>query len=463
MADNQNFDLLGGHMTPFSAEAEQSVLGSVLIEPNSMDKLSGNIKPEHFYITQHQAIYNVLSDMYMLGKTIDHVTVLNELKARGIYDDAGGKAYITQLIQMVPSAANLDAYIDIVKDKYYSRSLMQTAQRIVADIEDGVDNSGQLIERAEQSIYDIRKGREASGLVHIRDVLRNETIYRIDRLNDEETRGDYVGIPCGINALDDMITGLNKSDLIILGARPGMGKTSFALNIARHVALKEKKTVCFFSLEMTRDQLAQRLLSAEACIASEKLRTGKIEGNEWSNLVQATEILSKAEIYVDQTTRITVNEMKAKLRRMPKVDLVIIDYLGLMASTRKTDNQVQIIGDITQNLKNMAKELNVPIICAAQLNRGGEGPDKKSRRPSLSSLRDSGSIEQDADIVLFLYREHYYDTEKDDPEQHADEHQAVCIVAKNRHGRTGDIPLYWDGQYTRFTSVATGAVANDAR
>ena len=157
MADNQNFDLLGGHMTPFSAEAEQSVLGSVLIEPNSMDKLSGNIKPEHFYITQHQAIYNVLSDMYMLGKTIDHVTVLNELKARGIYDDAGGKAYITQLIQMVPSAANLDAYIDIVKDKYYSRSLMQTAQRIVADIEDGVDNSGQLIERAEQSIYDIRK------------------------------------------------------------------------------------------------------------------------------------------------------------------------------------------------------------------------------------------------------------------------------------------------------------------
>lgn len=454
MADNKTFDLLGGHMTPFSAEAEQSVLGSVLIAPESMDKLSGNIKTEHFYIQQHQAIYNVLSDMYLLNKTIDPVTVLNELKARGVYDDAGGKAYITQLVQMVPSAANLDAYVDIVKDKYYSRSLMQTAQRIVADIEDGVGSSGQLIERAEQNIYDIRKGRESSGLVHIRDVLRNETIYRIDRLNDEETRGDYIGIPCGINALDDMLTGLNKSDLIILGARPGMGKTSFALNIARHVAIKERKTVCFFSLEMTRDQLAQRLLSSEACIASEKLRTGKIEGSEWTNLVQATEILSKAEIYVDQTTRITVNEMKAKLRRMPKVDLVIIDYLGLMSSTKKTDNQAQIVGDITQNLKNMAKELNVPIICAAQLNRGGEGTDKKSHRPSLSSLRDSGSIEQDADIVLFLYREHYYDTEKDDPEQHTDEHKAICIVAKNRHGRTGDVPLYWDGQYTRFTSVA---------
>ncbi len=454
MADNKTFDLLGGHMTPFSAEAEQSVLGSVLIAPESMDKLSGNIKTEHFYIQQHQAIYNVLSDMYLLNKTIDPVTVLNELKARGVYDDAGGKAYITQLVQMVPSAANLDAYVDIVKDKYYSRSLMQTAQRIVADIEDGVGSSGQLIERAEQNIYDIRKGRESSGLVHIRDVLRNETIYRIDRLNDEETRGDYIGIPCGINALDDMLTGLNKSDLIILGARPGMGKTSFALNIARHVAIKERKTVCFFSLEMTRDQLAQRLLSSEACIASEKLRTGKIEGSEWTNLVQATEILSKAEIYVDQTTRITVNEMKAKLRRMPQVDLVIIDYLGLMSSTKKTDNQAQIVGDITQNLKNMAKELNVPIICAAQLNRGGEGTDKKSHRPSLSSLRDSGSIEQDADIVLFLYREHYYDTEKDDPEQHTDEHKAICIVAKNRHGRTGDVPLYWDGQYTRFTSVA---------
>lgn len=454
MADNKDFDLLGGHMVPFSAEAEQSVLGSVLIDPQCMDRLSGNIKPEHFYIQQHQAVYNVMSDMYMLNKAIDPVTVLDELKARGVYDDAGGKAYITQLVQVVPSAANIDAYIGIVKDKYYSRSLMKTAQQIIADIEDGAGSSGQLIERAEQSIYDIRKGRETSGLVHIRDVLRNETIHRIDCLNNEETRDDFIGIPCGINALDDMLTGLNKSDLIILGARPGMGKTSFALNIARHVALKEKKTVCFFSLEMTRDQLAQRLLSAEACISSEKLRTGKIEGSEWTSLVQATEILSKADLYVDQTTRITVNEMKAKLRRMPKVDLVIVDYLGLMSSTKKTDNQAQLIGDITQNLKNMAKELNVPVICAAQLNRGGEGTDKKNHRPSLSSLRDSGSIEQDADIVLFLYREHYYDTEKNDPEQHADEHEAVCIVAKNRHGRTGDVPLYWDGEHTRFTSVA---------
>ena len=393
--------------------------------------------------------------MYALNRVIDPVTVLNELKERGVYDDAGGKAYITQLVQLVPTAANLDAYISIVKEKYYTRSLMQAAQTILADIEDNAGTSTQLIERAEENIYNIRKGRETSGLVHIRDVLRNETIHRIDCLNNEETRGDYIGIPCGINALDDMLTGLNKSDLIILGARPGMGKTSFALNIARHVALKEKKTVCFFSLEMTRDQLAQRLLSAEACISSEKLRTGKIEGSEWTNLVQATEILSKAEIYVDQTTRITVNEMKAKLRRMDKVDLVIIDYLGLMASTKKTDNQAQIIGDITQNLKNMAKELNVPIICAAQLNRGGEGPDKKNHRPGLASLRDSGSIEQDADIVLFLYREHYYDTEKNDPEQYVDEHKATCIVAKNRHGRTGDVPLYWDGEHTRFTSVAT--------
>lgn len=454
MADNQNFDLLSGHMTPFSAEAEQSVLGSVLIDPASMDKLGGVLKPEHFYIQQHQAIFSVMTDMYLLNKTIDPVTILNELKARGVYDDAGGKAYITQLVQMVPSSANLDAYVDIVKDKYYSRSLMQAAQRIVAEVEAGSNDSSALIEQAEQNIYGIRKGRETSGLVHIRDVLRDETIYRIDRLNDESTRDEYIGIPCGINALDDMITGLNKSDLIILGARPGMGKTSFALNIARHVALKERRTVCFFSLEMTRDQLAQRLLSAEACIASEKLRTGKIEGSEWTNLVQATEILSKAEIYLDQTPGITVNEMKAKLRRMKQVDLVVVDYLGIMGSTKRTDNQVQIISDITKNLKMMAKELNVPVLVAAQLNRGGEGNDKKSHRPSLSSLRDSGSIEQDADIVLFLYREGYYDGEKNDPEQRADEHQAVCIVAKNRHGRIGDVPLYWDGQYTRFTSVA---------
>ena len=248
-----------------------------------------------------------------------------------------------------------------------------------------------------------------------------------------------------------MITGLNKSDLIILGARPGMGKTSFALNIARNVA-SSGRTVCFFSLEMTRDQLAQRVLSSEAGIKSEKMRTGELEGDEWTRLAQAGDQLSKTELYFDETSDITVQQMKAKLRRMRKVDLVIIDYLGLMHSAKPTDNRVQEVSEITRSLKIMAKELKVPVIACAQLSRATEAKGK-SHKPALADLRDSGSIEQDADIVLFLYRDTYYDSEKNDDQDMGDPSKAECIVAKNRHGETGTIALHWDGQFTRFTSV----------
>jgi replicative DNA helicase len=267
-----------------------------------------------------------------------------------------------------------------------------------------------------------------------------------------ETREEYIGIPSGIGDLDKMITGLNKSDLIILGARPGMGKTSFALNIARNVAVNAGKTVCFFSLEMTRDQLAQRMLSSEAGIKSEKLRTGELDADEWTRLAQAGDNLSKANIYFDETSAITVPEMKAKLRRMKKVDLVIIDYLGLMKSAKATENRVQEVSEITRNLKIMAKELKVPVIACAQLSRGTETKGK-SHKPALSDLRESGSIEQDADIVLFLYRDTYYDSEKADDEDRSDPNKAECIVAKNRHGEIGTIDMHWDGQFTRFTSV----------
>ena len=287
--------------------------------------------------------------------------------------------------------------------------------------------------------------------------LAENTVQRLEKLNDPELRQDYIGIPTGINRLDRMITGLNKSDLIILGARPGMGKTSFALNIARHVAIKEKKRVCFFSLEMSRDQLAQRLLSSEACIKSEQLRTGKLVNDEWTRLIQATEVLSKAELYVDESTGVTVQDMESKIRRLGNVDLVMIDYLGLMElpkdSASKGENRVQEVSVITRNLKIMAKELKVPVIACAQLSRGTEVKGK-SHKPQLSDLRESGSIEQDADIVLFLYREKYYDTEEniDDPEQVSDPNKAECIVAKNRHGECKTIPLHWDGQFTRFTA-----------
>lgn len=451
MSDNTQFDVLSGQQIPFSAEAEQSVLGAILIDPQSIDTVNTILQSDYFYLPQHKAIFSVMQDMCTKGDPIDAVTVLESLKKDGVYDDAGGKNYLMQLAQSVPSSANIASYANIVRDKYIARSLLSVARSIEKDVEEGTTDIGTLIDSAEQRIYDIRQGREVTGLKHIREVIHGETIMRIDALSDPEKRDDYIGIPTGISLLDQMITGLNKSDLIILGARPGMGKTSFALNIARNVAVKERKTICFFSLEMSRDQLAQRLLSAEACIKSDKLRTGNIADNEWTRLVQATEVLSRANIYVDESPGITVQEMKAKVRRLGNADLIIVDYLGLMEPTNKRiENRVQAVTEITRNLKLMAKELNIPVLVCSQLRRPSAA-EKESNKPSLTSLRDSGSIEQDADIVLFLHRDDYY--RNSDPEKQADEHKAVCIVAKNRHGEIGDIPLYWDGQFTRFTSV----------
>lgn len=445
------YDLEGGRL-PYSVEAEQAVLGSVIIDPKCLNEIAVQMKTEYFYIPQHREIYSAMSAMYELSQTIDFVSLLEKLKSDGVYDEAGGKAYLTQLVQTVPSAANVLTYVAIIRERYYARALMTAAQDIIKDINENEMDSGRLLDNAEQRIFEIRQGREISGLTHIKSVIENETYDRLSKMADPETRPDYIGIPCGIGDLDKMITGLNKSDLIILGARPGMGKTSFALNIVRNVAVNTGKTVCFFSLEMTRDQLAQRMLSSEAGIKSEKLRTGELDDDEWTRLAQAGDSLSKANIYFDETSSITVPEMKAKLRRMKQVDLVVIDYLGLMKSARPTENRVQEVSEITRNLKIMAKDLKVPVIACAQLSRGTETKGK-SHRPALSDLRESGSIEQDADIVLFLYRESYYDSEKADDEDRSDETRAECIVAKNRHGEIGTVDLHWDGQFTRFTSV----------
>ncbi len=446
------YDLEGGRQ-PYSAEAEQSILGSIIIDPKCLNDVAAEMKTEYFYIPQHREIYAALSSMYELNQVIDFVALLEKLKQDGVYDEAGGKAYLTTLAQLVPSSANVMTYVAIVRDRYYARSLLTAAHSIIKDINENAADSDKLLDAAEQRIFEIRSGREVSGLTHIREVIRDETYDRLAKMADPETREDYIGIPCGIGELDKMITGLNKSDLIILGARPGMGKTSFALNIARNVAINAGRTVCFFSLEMTRDQLAQRLLSSEAGIKSEKLRTGELEADEWTRLAQAGDNLSKANIYLDETSSITIPEMKAKLLRMKqKPGLVIIDYLGLMKSAKPTENRVQEVSEISRNLKIMAKDLKVPVIACAQLSRGTEAKGK-SHRPALSDLRESGSIEQDADIVLFLYRDVYYDNEKSDDQDHSDPTSAECIVAKNRHGEIGTVKMHWDGQFTRFTSI----------
>ena len=452
MSDNNIiYDIDTGKL-PYSISAEQAVLGSMIIDPKCIDDVQVYAKADYFYLRQHQQIYTAISSMYEFSQAIDFVSLLARLKKDGVYDEASGKEYLTQLVQKVPSSANVLTYVSIIREHYYQRALMGAAQGIIKDISENAMDSGKLLDSAEQRIYEIRDGREIGGLTHIKDVILTETYDRLTKINDPETRNDYIGIPSGIGALDKMITGLNKSDLIILGARPGMGKTSFALNIARNVAMQAGKTVCFFSLEMSRDQLAQRMLSSEAAIGSEKLRTGDLEPEEWTRLMQAGDNLSKAEIYFDESSNITVPEMMAKIRRMKKCDLVIIDYLGLMHSARKTDNRVQEVSEITRSLKVMAKELKIPVIACAQLSRGTETKGK-SHKPALADLRDSGSIEQDADIVLFLYREAYYDGEKGADEDMSDKTKSECIVAKNRHGGVGSIPLHWDGDHTRFTSV----------
>ncbi len=344
-----------GRRLPYSVEAEQPVLGSILVDPKCIADVMTLLKPENFYIPQHQAIFRVLCSMFEFNQTTDFVSLLEKLKTEGVYDEAGGKQYLMTLAQVVPSAANVVAYAEIVREKSYARSLIVAAQDIIKDASENMKDAGELLELAEQRIFDIRQGRDVSGLVNIKDIIVNETYDRLSKMADPATREDYVGIPCGIGALDRMITGLNKSDLIIVGARPGMGKTSFVLNIAREVAMKAKKTVCFFSLEMTRDQLAQRMLSNEASIESSKLRTGELTGEEWSRLAQAGTHLSEAELYFDETSNITVPQMKAKLRRMKKVDLVIIDYLGLIHSAEKSENRVTEVTKITKGLKVMAK------------------------------------------------------------------------------------------------------------
>lgn len=451
MADNERYNELSAQPLPFSTEAEQSVLGSILIDPESILQVGDILKADYFYIPQHRAIFLAMTEMFEFNNAIDFVTLLERLKINGTYDEAGGKTYLTQLMQIVPSSANIVSYAGIIRERFYVRSLILAARRIIEEASENSTEASLLLDSAEQMIYDIRQGRDTTGLKHIKDVILGETYDRLAKISNPETRDQYVGIPTGIGDLDKTITGLNKSDLIIVGARPGMGKTSFALNIVRNVAVGAGKTVCFFSMEMTRDQLAQRMLSNEASIKSEKLRTGEINEAEWRRLTKAGEVLGNANIFLDESSGVTVPEMKAKIRRLKHVDLVVVDYLGLMHSARRTENRVQEISDITRNLKIMAKELNVPLVVCAQLNRGGAEGNKK--RPSLTDLRESGSIEQDADIVLFLHREAYYANSDDPSAPPPDESKAECIVAKNRHGETRTVELAWDGQFTRFVSV----------
>lgn len=427
---------------PYSMEAEQSVLGAVLLDSECLPQVLEYLSPECFYRQQHKELFSIMLAMFTSAQPIDVVTVLEQAKKERVFPGENeAKIYLTQLAQTVPSTANVESYARVVQEKYYLRSLIGIARDIISHSDDSDTSSRNLMEFAEHKLFELRQGKENNGLVRV-DRAIYELYDHLQRLSGEDKEA-FAGLSTGFSALDQVTTGLNRSDLILLAARPAMGKSTFAFNIAANVA-KQGKTVAIFSLEMSREQVVSKLLSTEALIQGTAMRTGNLSVDEWTRLAISAQTIAKMPIYLDDTPGITVAEMKAKLRRLRELDLVIIDYLQLMSSGRKIDNRVQEVSEITRNLKIAAKELNVPLVVLSQLSRG---PDKRTdHRPVLSDLRESGSIEQDADLVMFLYRDDYYDDNTED------KGLAECILAKNRHGSTDTVKIAFDGAHSRFVS-----------
>ena len=431
---------------PHSVEAEQAVLGSMLIDPRCVPDVIEQLRPEDFYIRQNREIYETIYSMFNFSLTIDPVTVLENMRKNGVYDENVSRNYILQLMDTTPTAANVGEYVAIIKDKTLLRRIAETAGDMTAMVQQGTDSGQDVLEAAEQRIYAIRQGRAARGLTPISAVLLD--VY--DRLNELAASDAAVpGLSTGLGDLDLAISGLNKSDLILLAARPGMGKTSMALNILLHAGKFSGKSVAFFSLEMSREQLVLRLISNESFVDNKKLVTGKLNESDWEKVAAAADALNRTKILIDDDSTVSVADINAKCRRVEDLGLVVIDYLQLMTSAggkeRSGDNRQQIVSDISRALKIMAKELHVPVLCRSQLARAIES--RTHKRPMLSDLRESGAIEQDADIVMFLYREDYYEKES---ENH---NLAECIIAKNRHGETRTVELQWLPEYTTFSSI----------
>lgn len=440
---------------PYSLEAEQAVLGAILNDHESLEKILPILKAEYFYLPQHRIVYGSMVAMFTGSKAkIDPVVIADALVKDGQYDLAGGREYLLTLKDSVPSAANVETYANIVAEQYLIRTLITTSQDIISKAADGGDEADKLLDYAEQKIYDIRKGKDLNGPKRLSDVIINDVYDRLGKITGED-KEQYKAIPTGFGMLDKYIAGLNKSDFILIGARPAMGKTSFALNLAQNVVNVGKKCL-FFSLEMTKEQLAERILSANAGVPSNKLRTGELTADEWTRLGNAAGKLESLELWLDDTSAITVPEIKSITKRMKDVDVIFIDYLGLIQSAVRKENRVQEVTEITKSLKMMAKDLNIPVVCCAQLSRATDGRGK-SHKPQLSDLRESGSIEQDADIVMFLYRPDYYSSEgnNDESQENADPNATELIVAKNRHGAVGSVEMTFDKEFTRFRSIET--------
>ena len=438
-------DLLTRQM-PHSLEGEQAVLGSMLIDPDCIKDVMDKLQPGDFYLRQNREIFEAIYSMFSYARPVDGITVAEELRKNGTYDEQTTRRYLAELMEITPTSANVMEYVKIVRDKALLRGVAIAASEITAMVQEGIGTASDTLDAAEQKIFAVRRGQSAQDMVPISRVLPDV----LERLGEMTESQDHMpGLSSGFSAVDAKITGLNKSDLLLLAARPGMGKTSFALNIALNVARSSRKTVAVFSLEMSAEQLVTRILSGEALVENYRLRTGNLRETDWQKIAAAASVLNQLDIRVDDNPMLSAADMNAKCRRLDNLGLVVIDYLQLMTSagdkSNRGENRQQVVSDISRMMKIMAKELNVPVICLSQLSRANEKRDDK--RPMLSDLRESGAIEQDADIVMFLYRDDYYNSDSEK------RNIAECIVAKNRHGETGKVELRWLPEYTSFGTL----------
>ena len=445
MADN---DALLTNQMPHSPQAEQAVLGSMLIDADCVKDVMDQLQTQDFYLRTNRDIFETIYQMFVYSKPIDGVTVAGEMEKNGKSNEQT-RSYLVQLMEVTPTSANVMEYVRIVQEKSLMRQVAFAAGRITAMVQQGTGSAGDMLEAAEQRIYAIRRGRSAQGMVPVSMVLGDV----MSQLAELSARGgkSVPGLSTGLSAVDAKINGMNKSDLLLLAARPGMGKTSMALNVALSAARESGKTVAIFSLEMSKEQLVTRLIASEGLVENQRLITGNLRESDWQRIAEAASALSCMDIRIDDNPLLTVADMNAKCRRLDNLGLVVIDYLQLMTSAGgkgySGENRQQAVSDISRMLKIMAKELQVPVLCLSQLSRANE--KREDKRPMLSDLRESGAIEQDADIVMFLYRDDYYtaDTEK--------RNVAECIVAKNRHGETGKVELRWMPEYTAFGTLET--------
>ena len=443
MADN---DALLTNQMPHSPQAEQAVLGSMLIDADCVKDVMDQLQTQDFYLRTNRDIFETIYQMFVYSKPIDGVTVAGEMEKNGKSNEQT-RSYLVQLMEVTPTSANVMEYVRIVQEKSLMRQVAFAAGSITTMVQQGTGSAGDMLEAAEQRIYAIRRGRSAQGMVPVSMVLGDV----MSQLAELSARGgkSVPGLSTGLSAVDAKINGMNKSDLLLLAARPGMGKTSMALNVALSAARESGKTVAIFSLEMSKEQLVTRLIASEGLVENQRLITGNLRESDWQRIAEAASALSCMDIRIDDNPLLTVADMNAKCRRLENLGLVVIDYLQLMTSAGgkgySGENRQQAVSDISRMLKIMAKELQVPVLCLSQLSRANEKRDDK--RPMLSDLRESGAIEQDADIVLFLYRDDYYNSDSEK------RNVAECIVAKNRHGETGKVELRWMPEYTAFGTL----------